>query len=59
MQRERGRQLRHLIKVVIGCALAAGSSALTTARAQVDDIATYPHRTKESCKHRLSFIHEW
>ena len=34
--------MRYLIKVVIGCALAAGSSALTTARAQTDDIATYP-----------------
>ena len=36
--------MRYLIKVVIGCALAAGSSALTTARAQTDDIATYPNR---------------
>jgi tripartite-type tricarboxylate transporter receptor subunit TctC len=37
--------LRYLIKVVIGCALAAGSSAaLTTARAQTDDVATYPNR---------------
>jgi tripartite-type tricarboxylate transporter receptor subunit TctC len=41
---ERRRQLRDLIKAVIGCALAAGSSALTTARAQTDDIATYPNR---------------
>src|ERR1700742_2423884 len=41
---ERRLQLRDLIKVVVGCALAAGSSALTTARAQTDDIATYPNR---------------
>jgi tripartite-type tricarboxylate transporter receptor subunit TctC len=45
MHRERRRLLRYLIKVVIGCALAAGSSAaLTTARAQTDDVATYPNR---------------
>jgi tripartite-type tricarboxylate transporter receptor subunit TctC len=45
MHRERRRLLRYLIKVVIGCALAAGSSAaLTTARTQTDDIATYPNR---------------
>jgi tripartite-type tricarboxylate transporter receptor subunit TctC len=44
IRRERRLQLRYLIKVVIGCALAAGSSALTTARAQTDDIATYPNR---------------
>jgi hypothetical protein len=45
IRRERRLQLRYLIKVVIGCALAAGSSAaLTTARAQTDDVATYPNR---------------
>jgi tripartite-type tricarboxylate transporter receptor subunit TctC len=42
MQRERRRQVSCLAKVLF--ALAVGSLAMTTARAQTDDIATYPNR---------------
>jgi tripartite-type tricarboxylate transporter receptor subunit TctC len=34
----------YLTKMLFGCALAVGSVALTTAEAQIDDIATYPNR---------------
>jgi len=44
MRREWSRQLQNLATVVMGCALAAGSFALTTAKAQIDDSATYPNR---------------
>lgn len=43
-QREWSCKLRYLTTVVIGCALAAGSFAPITARAQIEDIATYPNR---------------
>jgi tripartite-type tricarboxylate transporter receptor subunit TctC len=36
--------MRYLTKLLFGCTLAVGSVALTTARAQTDDNATYPNR---------------
>ena len=44
MRREWSCQLQYLATVVMGCALAAGSFALTAAKAQIDDSVTYPNR---------------